>query len=136
MDRRALRALAANRKGAAAIREALGDGAAPTRSGLEDAFLDLLRRAGLPTPRINRNHEGRVLDFVWERERVIIEADGWAAHGRRSAFESDRERDLDHSARGYRTGRVTWRSPRGKPTSVAARVGALPLAHSAASSHQ
>jgi very-short-patch-repair endonuclease len=136
VDRDRLRRLASGRKGATAVRQALGDEAAPTHSFLEDAFLDLVRRAELPAPTVNRAGDGRVIDFRWPRERVIIETDGWAAHGRRSAFDADRGRDLDLEARGYRTGRVTWRNLQRKPYAVAARIGALVLAHSAASSHQ
>jgi very-short-patch-repair endonuclease len=32
-------------------------------------------------------------DFLWRRQRLIVELDGWAAHGTRNRFESDRQRD-------------------------------------------
>lgn len=136
LDRDRLRALAAGRKGATAIRRALGDEAAPTHSSLEDVFLDLIRRGDLPAPKVNARLGHRRVDFLWEAERVIVETDGWAAHGRRSAFDADRQRDLDLEARGYRTARVSERNLRRRPLAVLVRVGALVLAHSAASSHQ
>lgn len=136
LDRDRLRALAQGRKGATAIRRALGDEDAATHSTLEDAFLSLLRRADLPAPRVNELYLGAQRDFHWPAERVIVETDGWAAHGRREAFETDRDRDLDLEARGCRTARVTKRQLERRPLRVLVRVGALLLAHSAATSHQ
>jgi very-short-patch-repair endonuclease len=136
LDRERLRALMAGRKGATTMRRALGDEASPTASSLEDAFLDLIRRADLPSPRVNARLGPRTVDFLWEAERVIVETDGWAAHGRRAAFDRDRQRDLDLEARGYRTARVSERNLRRRPLAVLVRVGALVLGHSAASSHQ
>lgn len=127
IDRNRLKTLATGQKGARAVREALGEAPSPTHSSLEDAFLSLLKRADLPTPKINQTLHGCQVDFLWERERVIVETDGWAAHGRRSAFDSDRERDLDFEARGYRTARVSERNLRRKPLAQLVRVGALLL---------
>lgn len=127
IDRDRLKHLAAGRRGARAIREALGGHEAPTRSTLEEQFISLLRRADLPHPQTNARLNGRQVDFLWPRERVIVETDGWAAHGRREAFDDDRDRDLDHGARGYRTARITARNLRRKPLAQLVRVGALLL---------
>jgi very-short-patch-repair endonuclease len=127
VDRDHLRTLAQGRKGATTIRQALGDEAAATHSSLEDALLDLLRRAELPSPKINQELGGLHPDFLWPEERVIVETDGWGAHGRRSAFEADRAKDLDREARGYRTARVTAPQLERKPLVVLVRVGALLL---------
>lgn len=127
LDRDRLRALARGRRGAAAIRVALGDGPAATHSSLEDSFLDLLRRAELPSPQVNARLGGRQVDFFWPEQRVIVETDGWAAHGRRAAFDADRQRDLDFESRGYRTARVSERNLRQRPLAVLVRVGALLL---------
>ena len=35
------------------------------------------------------------MDFVWRAHSLIVETDGWAAHGTRRAFERDRARDAD-----------------------------------------
>ena len=48
-------------------------------------------------------------DFVWRDRRVIVELDGWAAHGTATAFERDRARDRMLSAHGWRLVRITWR---------------------------
>jgi very-short-patch-repair endonuclease len=85
---------------------------------------------------VNETLEGRQIDFLWPTERVIVETDGRAAHGRRDSFDADRARDLHFEARGYRTARVSERNMRRKPLVVLVRVGALLLAHSAATSHQ
>jgi very-short-patch-repair endonuclease len=39
----------------------------------------------------------------------VVETDGWSAHGHRRAFESDRARDAQLVAAGYRVLRFTWR---------------------------
>ena len=96
----------------------------------------MIRRGDLPAPVVTARLGRRRVDFLWAAERVIVETDGWAAHGRRSAFDADRQRDLDLEARGYRTARVSERDLRRRPLAVLVRVGALVLAHSAASSHQ
>jgi very-short-patch-repair endonuclease len=40
-----------------------------------------------------------VVDFLWQEKAVIVEHDGYRAHAGRSAFEADRARRRDHSAR-------------------------------------
>ena len=52
---------------------------------------------------------------------MIVETDGWAAHGHRRAFERDRDRDAHLVALGYVILRVTWRQSRDEPVLVAAR---------------
>ncbi len=127
VNRDKLRTISRGRKGSVAIRRALGDEAAPTHSSLEDAFLDLLRRAELPPPTTNARLGPYNVDFLWPAQRVIVETDGWAAHGRRDSFDADRERDLDLEARGYRTARISERAMRRRPLKGLVRVGALLL---------
>jgi very-short-patch-repair endonuclease len=92
------------------LRRALAAGdAAPTRSELERAMLRLIDDAGLPRPSVNRRLGRYTVDFLWEQEKVVVETDGWAAHGHRQAFERDRARDADLQARGYIVVRFTWR---------------------------
>ena len=40
-----------------------------------------VRDAGLARPRVNESIGRYVVDFAWPRERVVVETDGWAAHG-------------------------------------------------------
>jgi very-short-patch-repair endonuclease len=54
----------------------------------------------------NRTYEA---DCLWREQRLIVELDGHEAHGTRSAFEGDRERDRNLQAEGWRVIRITWR---------------------------
>lgn len=60
-----------------------------TQSELEDAFLRLCRRHGIPLPDTQFGTKPRV-DFVWHAERLVVEVDGWEAHRTRAAFQDDR----------------------------------------------
>jgi hypothetical protein len=84
-----------------------------SRSGLEDRFLRFVQRVGLPAPETNvlLRFEGTAYeaDCVWREQRVVAELDGHQAHGTRSAFEQDRERDRRLQAQGWRVVRITWR---------------------------
>jgi very-short-patch-repair endonuclease len=79
---------ALTRRPAKRLREYLGDDAL-TQSELEDAFLRLCRRHGIPRPDTQFGIKPRV-DFVWQAERLIVEVDGWEAHRTRTAFQDDR----------------------------------------------
>jgi hypothetical protein len=94
-----------------------------TRGELEEGFLALVDRFGLPRPRMNaylalrdRFYE---IDCLWEDRKVAIELDGRAAHRTRRAFEKDRERDRILTAAGYTTARLTWRQITETPAEVA-----------------
>ncbi len=93
---------------------------APTRSELERRFLSICRRHGLPTPEVNQIVEGYLVDFVWRDRRLIVEVDGYAYHRAPSRFETDRERDAELGARGWRVLRFTWRQLEERPGWVAA----------------
>jgi very-short-patch-repair endonuclease len=113
----------ARHPGLTALRRAMAsDETAPTRSALERAFLRLVARAGLSAPEVNVSHGGTVIDFLWPREGVLVEVDGWAAHGSRAAFEADRARDADRQAEGLAVLRFTWRQVTGSGLRVIARV--------------
>jgi len=80
-----------------------------TRSGAEERFLDLVRRGRLPQPETNVVVRGHEVDFLWRAERLVVEVDGFAFHASRRSFESDRRRDAELAAAGWRVVRVTWR---------------------------
>jgi hypothetical protein len=120
------------RRGVAAIRRVLDAGVAGatvTRSRLERAFLEFLDRAGLPRPEVNAHLEisGTLteVDVVWRSARLIVELDGFAAHGTRRAFERDRARDRALQAAGWRVIRITWRQLHERPDVLAAELRAL-----------
>jgi very-short-patch-repair endonuclease len=68
---------------------------------------------------------GYEVDCLWPTQRTIVELDGYATHGTRSAFESDRERDRKLAVAGFRSIRVTWRQLRDDPQAVAADLRRL-----------
>lgn len=62
-----------------------------------------------PAPEVNARLANLEVDFLWRRERLVVEVDGYRYHADRTAFETDRRRDAELSASGYRVIRVTWR---------------------------
>jgi hypothetical protein len=94
-----------------------------TRSGLEHAFLALCE--GLPQPRVNAWVGAYEVDFLWPEHRLIVETDGRETHGTRAAFERDRARDAQLTARGFRVVRFTYKQVVYDPTGVATLLGEL-----------
>jgi hypothetical protein len=85
------------------------DAPVPTRSALEDLVLDLIERAGLEMPEVNRPlANGLIPDFRWPDRRVILEADGRAWHDDPVAREDDADRQAALEAQGERVIRVTY----------------------------
>jgi very-short-patch-repair endonuclease len=78
-----------------------------TRSELEERFLGLVRRGGLPEPEVNVRLAGYEVDFLWRPERRVIEVDGHAYHSTRQATSRDRRKDDDLEAAGFRVTRFT-----------------------------
>jgi very-short-patch-repair endonuclease len=94
-----------------------------TREELEARFRAFIDDQDLPAPRLNswltfgsRRYQ---VDCLWPGERLIVELDGYATHGIRSAFESDRERDRRLAVAGYSNVRVTWRQLHDDPETIA-----------------
>jgi very-short-patch-repair endonuclease len=78
-----------------------------TRSGGEEAFLTLARKAQLPAPEVNA-HLGRfVADFLWRPEKIVLELDGYDYHRGRAAFERDHQRDAEHQHQDFLVIRTT-----------------------------
>jgi hypothetical protein len=96
----------------------------PTESDFEDLFLALCRSAGLPEPErqvyLNPDDGGPMVraDFLWRRQRLVIETDSARFHGTRSAFESDRRRDQRLTVARWRVIRITWRQVTETPQMV------------------
>jgi very-short-patch-repair endonuclease len=112
------------RPGAARLRRLVGGDDTPvrTRSEAELLFLDLIRKGQLPAPRVNSQVAHHEVDFFWEAERLVVEIDGFAFHGSRSAFEADRARDATLAMAGIRVMRFTWRQLQDGPHAVLASV--------------
>lgn len=93
-----------------------------SRSDLERAFLRLCRRHRLPMPEVNVEVGRYTVDFLWRRERLAVETDGYAAHRGRQAFEDDHARELELHALGYRLRRFTDLQVEHRPRAVARAV--------------
>lgn len=97
-------------------------GSTLTRSQAEELFLELIRSAQLPTPRINARQSGYEVDFLWTEQRVVIEIDGYRFHSTRRAFEHDHRKDRDLRAAGLTVLRFTYDQLRREPQAVIAAV--------------
>lgn len=69
----------------------------PTESWLERELLDVLRRAGLPLPVVQRTVRQRGafvarVDAAYPDERIVLEALGYASHASRQALSADAAR--------------------------------------------
>ena len=80
-------------------------------SGLERRFRDLCEQAGLAPPEINRylllGDTYHKVDFLWRRERVVIEVDGARYHSTGWQCRRDTERDALLLAHGYASARIS-----------------------------
>lgn len=95
-----------------------------TQSAAERAFLQLVRTAGVPEPETQVNIRGFTVDFLWPRERVVFEIDGYRFHTSRSAFDRDRRKDQALKAAAFDPNRVSRDQVMHEPLSVVAHVAA------------
>jgi hypothetical protein len=77
-------------------------GTGGTRSDLEDDFLRICRRGGLPAPEVNVKIGRWTVDFFWRAQRLVVETDSYRYHRGKIAFQDDHARDLDLRRRGFR----------------------------------
>jgi very-short-patch-repair endonuclease len=112
------------RPGTRALRQLIAADTAPalTRSEAEERFLALIRAAELPAPEVNARLAGYEVDFLWREQGLVVEVDGFTFHGSRAAFERDRRRDADLTARGFRVIRVTWQQIVDAPEALVVRL--------------
>jgi Transcriptional regulator, AbiEi antitoxin/Protein of unknown function (DUF559) len=96
------------------------------RSELEALLIELCDAHGLPRPSENCSIEGRVRDFSWPSQRLVVEADSYAWHRSPAALNADRERDVELTLAGWRVLRFTHTQITRRPAWVGrAIVGAL-----------
>lgn len=93
-----------------------------TRSELEEEFLALCRRHRLPSPETNAKVGRWEVDFLWRRQRLVVETDSFAYHRGSVAFEDDHARDLDLRNEGFVVLRFTERQIEVEPGRVIADV--------------
>lgn len=71
-------------------------------------------------PEVNTKLGRMRVDALWREERLVVELDGAAAHGTRSAITRDRERELALRRLGFRVVRYAWRQITQRPADVIA----------------
>lgn len=97
--------------------------AAVAESVLEARLLAALREHGVPLPRWQAPHPGRLpgpgrVDGLYEPEQLILEADGRRWHARLEATLADRRRDQEASRVGYATLRILYEQLADDPRGV------------------
>ncbi|HEY2321139.1 MAG TPA: DUF559 domain-containing protein [Solirubrobacteraceae bacterium] len=92
------------------------------RSQAERLLRRLIKAADLEPALHNVRIEGKQVDAVWPRYKVVLEVDGYQWHGHRQAFERDRGRDQKLIGAGYIVIRVTWRQLTERPMVVAVSI--------------
>jgi very-short-patch-repair endonuclease len=114
------------RRGAGTLRALLDGYEEPTLTDreLEERLLALCRTASLPSPAVNAwitLGEGVTYkaDFLWRKERLVVETDSRRFQGHRKAFEHDRLRDQRLTLAGFTVIRFTWRQVTDDPRRVA-----------------
>jgi Transcriptional regulator, AbiEi antitoxin/Protein of unknown function (DUF559) len=126
---------APGRRGAKQLLAVMADfrpGTTPTKNDLEEAMLGICDRIDAPRPVVNAwipfpEGGGASPDFLWPKlePKRIVEVDGYATHGTRHAFESDRARDRRLKLLGYEVIHFTWRDVMLRPEQVARELAAF-----------
>ncbi len=115
-----------NGRGHERIKRALAElattGTTMTRSALEDQFLILLDAHHLSRPSMNASIDGIEVDAVWRDRQLVVELDGWAYHRTRQAFQRDRDRANDLTAKGWTVLRFTHADVVERPAQTAERI--------------
>lgn len=115
--------------GAARLAAVTEDGPLLTRSELEDAFVALLDRHGLPRPLLN--HDLRLggrrteVDAFWPRHRAVVELDGARFHDPPARRRADAAKQARIEAAGLRVLRLTHEQVTRAPAQTLRRVDAL-----------
>jgi very-short-patch-repair endonuclease len=106
----------------------LADGAEPgAHAESEQRLHSILKRAGLggwvPQYRVQLSRGFAYIDAAFPEQLLAIEVDGRRCHDESSdRFETDRTRQNELIARGWRVLRFTWRSLNDEPAAVLARI--------------
>jgi very-short-patch-repair endonuclease len=119
------------RAGCGVLRRVLRERALGDRrpdSMLEPVMARLLQHAGLPPGAFQyviRDADGRFVgkaDFAYPDRRLVVEVDGWSAHGTRTAFHVDRRRHNELVSAGWTLLRFTSDDLVRQPSVVAHRL--------------
>lgn len=89
------------------------------RSRMEAKMLPLLTHHALPIPECNQKlrigNETFEVDFLWRKQRVIVETDGGRFHANPRAQARDAHRNRVLARAGYRVPRIGWDELRDEP---------------------
>ena len=117
------------RRGIAIVRSWLQErtpGNAPDDSELERLLDEIIRDFELPEPTrqlwVELPKQRVRIDYAYPEAGVLIEADSYAWHSDRPAFDADRERDNQLQLLGWRVLRFTWAELRFEPEKVASMI--------------
>lgn len=111
------------RQGTTALRRALEvhrPELAYTNGALEEAFLYLCERFGLPIPRCNLWMFGFPVDAYWPDHGLVVEVDGGPDHSSAAQRHRDRSKELTLRAHGLTVVRYDWTLVTSEPGEVAA----------------
>jgi very-short-patch-repair endonuclease len=129
-DRRGLVRIDAARKQLARMRPARGtrrladvlDRHVVTDSKLEERFLRIVKKVGLPTPQTRTRVNGFRVDFFWPELGLVVETDGLTYHRTPAQQAKDRRRDQVHTAAGLTCLRFTNAQVRRNERTVASTL--------------
>jgi very-short-patch-repair endonuclease len=93
-----------------------------TRSKAERILKRLITEAKLEPPVFNARVMGVEVDALWPAHRVVIEFDGYGAHGHYQAFQRDRAKGNKLVGGGYVVLRFTWSQLTREPLVVLAEI--------------
>lgn len=99
------------------------------RSRMEAKLLPLLTEAALPIPQTNarlrvgaKTYE---VDFLWRRQKLIVETDGGRFHDNPAAGSRDSYRNRALTGAGYRLPRLGWEDLRDRPEETMRELAGL-----------
>jgi very-short-patch-repair endonuclease/predicted transcriptional regulator of viral defense system len=99
------------------------------RSRLEAKLLPLLSEAGLPIPETNARlrvgSKTYEVDFLWRRQKLVVETDGGRFHDNPAAGTRDSGRNRAFDEAGYRLPRLGWEDLRDRPEETIKEVARL-----------
>lgn len=122
------------RPGATVLESVLDEhyvGSTLTDSEFEEEMLAGLRQAGVPRPEVQQwlllDDGGPAIraDFLWRRQRLVVETDGHRVHGTWQARERDPDRDQRLTLAQWRPIRLTRRQFERRPGTVISRITRL-----------
>ncbi len=99
------------------------------RSRMEAKLLPLLTEAGLPVPQTNAKLRlaGKVyeVDFLWRRQKLVVETDGGRFHDNPTAGARDSTRNHALAEAGYHLPRLGWEDLRDRPAETMREIARL-----------